>query len=133
MSREYRISVEIDAKFTQDNIGKILSRGSCIGFVYYKFLTYSGEPLNLQQATLFSYKGDQDYEVRSITINFKDTYADLTFSSNENILITVSGLSDLWSKDFKENETDIDVARYIKILLDLIYDFRIISMVVEKS
>jgi hypothetical protein len=96
-------------------------------------LTYSGEPLNLQQATLFPFKGDQDYDVRSITVNFDDTYADLTFSNTKNISITFSGLSHLCLKVFKQNETDIDIVRYVKILLDLIYDFRIISMAVEKS
>lgn len=137
MSKDILIWARIDASYQEKNIKNILKKGSKLGFTYYKFIlgemNVGSEPLSIDAATQSVLAGDPDGGLHCLTIQIQDTYATLHFLNNEILSVMLSGLSHLWSKTFVDGSEDIDVARYAKMLLDLVSDFKILEMHIEKD
>lgn len=103
---------------------QILQKGSQLGFKYFN----DTEPLTTEQAAEFITK---DTQSRFLQVQYKDTNFNLRFYNNFYQEVLFVNLSPAWSKTFNNDETDIDVARYSALMLDLMDDYEILEMKAE--
>lgn len=132
MSWKYSITIKLDAAFIDETIKTILCHGSSY-VVYYKFGNEEGYKLSPEEATQWILS-QHDINFHTLLAKINGIYTDLNFL-NHNGLITIllSGISHENLKKFKYDHEDIDIASYIKILLDLTQDFRILALDVRKD
>jgi len=132
MSLDYSIAIGLNAKFSKENIKLILDRGNSLGFNYHKYIwgeiNIDSPSLNQNDAISAIYQSAEEIHMHVITITYKDTYFDLHFISLDNDLrMMLPWLNPLWSKIYANGQEDIDVDRYIKLLLDIVYDYQIVD------
>lgn len=138
MSLGYSITVIIDAKYNNQNILHLLKKGHEHNFTYHQFIlgeTNIHTPsLSSEDATNSVLHGLPEDNLHCLTLQIQNTHAILHFlDDGVHMMIMLSGLSHLWSKKFIDGYEDIDIARYTKALLDLVSDFRILEMRIEKD
>ncbi len=138
MSLSYSILTRIDAKYNSKNIKSILNKGHEHHFIYYQFvlgeMNIASPELSPEEATNSVIRGLPEDDMHCLTVQILNTYATLHFWNNgTQMVIMLSGLSQIWSKIFEDGNEDIDVARYAKALLDLVSDFKILEMHIEKN
>lgn len=137
MSKDLSIWATVSATYEERNIKHILENGSKLGIQYYKFIlgemNVASKPLAIEQATKDVILGDPEGGLHCLTVQIKDTYATLHFLDEGNLSIMFSGLSILWAQKYLDGEEDIDVARYAKVLLELVEGFKILEFRVEEN
>lgn len=137
MSLGYSVVAKLNANYQESHIRDILRRGAELGIGYHDFslglMSYSSPELEINEATRLVLKGAPD-DLHCLTISVQETYATLHFLNDEGyLLIMFSGLSHLWSKKYFDGDEGIDIARYVKTLLDLVDNFRVLELRVEKD
>lgn len=129
MTPWYIIDAEIKLKFTKENIEKILSKGTEIGFSYFEE-TYN-DSLDAKRAAekLFeSFLRNDKYDYLIYT-KYEDAYFNLSMKTknDSNIQITIHSFCPKWGKQFNRLYT-IDYARYIRLLQKLLNDYVILAL-----
>ena len=139
MALGYSITAKLDAYYDSNNIEFILNKGITIGLRYSEFILgkidYSSAPyLSLNKALEAVIQGISDSSLHCLVVKFQETFATLHFvNDGKYLLIMFSGMSFLWSKKYSNGKEDIDIARYTRLLLDLVDDFKILELHVEKD
>jgi len=137
MALSYSVDVKIDALYGKEAIRKILMVGKKLGFIYRKFELGNSDlslpSLAVEEAVESVFDSVRVNKMACLFLQIQDTYLALHFLDFEKLGIMFSSLSDNWSKVFTNGTEDIDVARYTKELLNLIEDFRILEMHIEKD
>ncbi len=137
MSRTYSLDTKIDTSFNSDSVSKILKTGETLGFIYREFTINGSDPslpkLTPMEAMGAVFLNKKENAMACIFLQIEDTYLTLHFLDSEKLIVMFSGLSQIWSKTFEDGDEDIDVARYAKALLDLVSDFKILEMHIEKD
>lgn len=128
MSNAYSISVMLDAIYNEENIQIILSRGSH-HITYFKLADKDGVALTPNEAALALFAARNEPTLHAITLKIEETYLNLHCYMENNLLhVMFTDFSQQWLKIFFNGNKDIDVARYVKVLLDLTQDFRILTL-----
>lgn len=138
MSLGYSISTSIDLIYIEKSIESILAKGLQLGFNYYEYslgmVEVNGPSLNIKEALHSILIDKTQSKLYCIVVQYNDTYFTMDFiSQNGNILLMFSDFTYPWLKKFDDGEDDIDIGRYAKILLDLVQDFKILEMKIEKD
>lgn len=136
MALEYFLDACIDTYLNRESIEYILKKGAHLGMKYYAvnqgydaFKRY-----NLDINEIVSKEFSHELENKLIPVQFKDTFFIMHFIND--IIATriiFTSLSPNWSKTFPDGTNDLDMARYIRLMLDLINDYKIRSFVAEKE
>lgn len=131
MSIDYSVNLTLYATYNEENILKILQKGSSLGWIFYDQILgelYEEAPiLNAEQALqkiLRAIKEDIEGGP-TVYVKFANPgYAHLSFlEENKFLRCDLFGISYLRRKDFEENFHGIDFAFYIKLMLDLCNNF----------
>jgi hypothetical protein len=138
MSLGYSIVIKVDTKYNYQSIIQLLIKGAEHKFVYYKFIlgetNIHSSALSSESAADSIIQGLPEDDLHCLSVQIQNTYATLhLWDDGVHMMVMLSGLSDNWSKVFTDETKDIDVARYTKELLNLIEDFRILEMHIEKD
>lgn len=137
MSVSYSIFAMLDAEKDRESIEKILEKGHRQGWIYYKFIlgkwNVDSEPLTLKEA-VDAILEDIEHGLHCLDVQIKDTYATFFFVKKgySRLALMIGSLSPVWSRKFNDEE-EIDIPRYTKAFLDLIDDFQILELQVEKD
>jgi hypothetical protein len=141
MSRVYSIVTVIDLEFNKDNIKKILLKGERLGFKYYE----SNFNLINQPEKLKKFSVDQANEYVStiikddpngLEVQIENMFFSFFFYKKfDEIKLHFFGFDYLpWMKTFKPNgEEDIDINKYLKLMLDLVEEYRLLELKIEKN
>lgn len=138
MSKDYSIKIIIDVDYDVNNISKILARGSeNLKFAYYKPDLMQYDPALLEQINpLQGLRKLSDFKDRQIflVVNYERTFFFLHCDKEINgISIIINHFSYPWYRVFENNKLeDIDIAQYLRIIINWIEPYRIISLLVEK-
>jgi hypothetical protein len=126
--------MKLKAQKTEDNLKKILEQGETLGFVYYQYVwgeTSFANSLTTSTATKLLIKGDEDTDmpIHCLNVKVQDSYLILHYiKDNDDLSLMLSGLSDKWSQKYLEIGSDIDIARYTKLMINLTEMFQIKEM-----
>ena len=139
MALGYSIDAKIDLGYNKKSIRIILEKGFKKGFYYSEFILgkidYADSPLlTLDQAVESVWKGNAGSGLHCIIIRAENTFAIEHFIDEEiYITVMITGFSYPWLKKFQNGKEDINIARYTRLLLDIIDDFRILELHVDKN
>ena len=140
MSLGYSLVATLDAKYEFDTIKFLLEKGQALGCTYYTFNEdmdhyFDIKPLfsSIETANYLFYKKDNEYDSsHCITVKVDTTVFNLHILNDTKILIMFNCLVNKWSKKFLfQEEPDIDIQRYSKLMLGFIEDFKIINFKVR--
>lgn len=139
MSQRYFFDCIIDRDFEKSSISEILIKGLELGFTYLKpnFDVDLSQILEINEAIDIIYEGtivDNDL-VNFLIVKCNDTYFYLHIKNNKpEIEISFSFLLLPWQRIFEQhNIEDVDVNRYILLLLNLAEKYRIFSLIAKKE
>ena len=140
MSLGYSIDAIIELKYTENNIKKILESAKKIGF---KLITpLEGDPekgleLDLEAALKVILNKTNAKELSIITLKVGDSFFDLHFMDRININLMFYNFKypfyRTYKVDFGELSEDLDVHKYVRIMLDLVADYKILKLQVDKD
>lgn len=140
MSKIYSINTIIDLEFDVKNIHEFLTRGKNLGFQYHLSNFHINDPIELKAITIDEtctlLMQQTKNLITSIQVNSEDTFFTLYIQSNyQGTEVSFSGFHYYpWIRKFDHRDTeDIDIFRYLQLLLKLIEPYRIISLNVEKE
>jgi len=142
MSQVYSISAVIDLKFTERNIFAVLLKGITLGLRYYEPNFRTDDPFNLQELSLdqavVSASTILANDINVLEARLENTFFSMYCIKNaQRIEITFSGFNYFpWMRKFKyddEYDEDLDIPRYLKLMLDLIEDYKILELHVQKD
>lgn len=136
MSLGYDISIKLKQSYNNQSVQEVLARGSSLGFVYYKYtwgtLNIDLSPMNIQEAAANVMKENED-GLQCLTLQINDTYATLHIRNDFGYLsLMLTTFYYPWTREY-EDGLDVDIGRYAKVMLDLVSDFKIIEMKIEKD
>jgi|SRR5579862_2118473 len=130
MSITYTARVKLDAQYSPANMLHILHEGTAIDFVYYQYMS-SNEPVtDLVKAVDTFLSTDSDSDDRLINIVFQDTNFFISFlnSDDEKLKVSMVAFGPPWRTDFRDNTRMVNLARYIRLLLQLCKDFVVLEL-----
>lgn len=139
MSQIYSIDATLKTKYSVENIRALIIHGSKIGFIYSKIDSKIIDPnqyikLSEDEAVREIFIPDISIIPNTISVQFNDTFFSLHILNNDDkILAMFSSFSYPWH--YKENniETEeLDLIRYIQLMLKLIEGYQLINLIVEK-
>lgn len=142
MSLGYSIASELDLAYTSENIQTILEIGQGLGILYYKsnensdnFFDITLLPSVTNAVNYLLYEKENEYDsLHYVTAKLEETIFNFHILNDAKIIIMFNGLGFAWSKKFiGQEKPDLDIQRYTKLMLDIIKDFKIKSLVVEKG
>jgi hypothetical protein len=134
MSARYSIAIDLDAPYDTEVVQNILAKGMGLDVIYYKFMDYEGRRLNPTTAANWCLEQNKDLDPHCLTTKIEGIYTNLHFINRGGyVTVMLSGISFERLKQFSYEIEDIDIGRYAKIMLDLVSDFRISRMYIEKS
>jgi hypothetical protein len=130
MSITYTARVKLDAKYSPANMLHILKEGTAIDFVYYQYISSKEPVTNLVKAVDTFLATDPDSEDRLINIVFQDTNFFISFlkSDDEKLKVSMVAFGPPWRTDFRDNTRMVNLARYIRVLLQLCKDFVVLEL-----
>lgn len=135
MSVDYSVFCNLNLKYNDDNIKKILSKGEKLGMQYYTS-TFGCIPAE-NDIQLYTNTAIEEFKKDPpiIRVVYQETLLSFgIFKNSDNrISIMFPSLGCGWSKIFQDGTEDLDMDRYSRLMLDLIDDYQIESFVVEKS
>lgn len=137
MSLGYDVFVKVKKDYNRQNIKDILDKGKQIGFVYYKYISIPLEiyslPLSIDDAVNNVMEENED-GLQCLTVQINSTYSTLHIMDYGYLSLMLANFYYPWLKKFEEeNDQDVDIGRYAKVMLDLVSDFKIIEMKIEKD
>lgn len=141
MSRTYSISALIDCEFNEKNIADILSEGKILGLRYYEY-DLEIDPfllpeINISEATRKTSKLTQNFDnPNAINARIDDSFFIIFFSNKSGLIeIAFFGFDNIhWTRIFKyDGKEDLDIKQYLRFLLSLIKDYKIVSLHVNKD
>ena len=140
MSLGYHISVHLLLPYNQKNIELFLQRGvRNLGFIYFKIdytnLDALGSVINTSQALELINKGYPDEIMHCVIAKHLNSHFFLHFiNDSNNITIMFSGFFNPATKtDNYTQEEDINISMYMRLMLDLVDEYRIMQLNVEKN
>jgi hypothetical protein len=130
MSITYTARVKLDAKYSPANMLHILKEGAAIDFVYYQYLYSKSPVIDLAKAVENFLATDPDSGDRLINIVFQDTNFFISFlkSDDEKLKVSMVAFGSPWCTDFRDNTRMVNLARYIRLLLQLCKDFVVLEV-----
>lgn len=137
MSLTYTIFAMLDAEKNSKTIEKILTKGHLQGWIYFKYAsgichTDFENPLTLKQAAASIIEKNED-DLFCLVVQIKDTYLILHYVPGyPKLALMIGGLSTNWSRKFDDVD-EIDIPRYTKGFVELIENFQILELEVEKA
>jgi hypothetical protein len=138
MSLGYSVTVRISMNYAEQNIYLIMKNGiSKFNFKYYLIdyikLNCIGRELNLEEAVEVLINGTPDETLNCIVAKYQDTHFFLHFI-NEHYYLTImfSTFFNPWVRSYDGGE-DVDISRYISLMLDLVEDYKILELKAEKD
>lgn len=133
MSQRYSIVIKLDVPRDETSVQIMLARGLCLDMIYYKFMDYDGKSLNPKEAAFWCLEDNDDFNPHCLTTKIGGINTNLHFISTDgDVMVMLSGISHEKLKHFKYGSDDIDIGRYAKIMLDLVQDYKILEMRIEK-
>jgi hypothetical protein len=135
----YGIVFELDNKFSELTIQKLLTRGIELGFLYYDYIpeknTIDSPLLDAQEATkkVLTFVKFSDPYGRNVQVKYNDTMFTLFFyeEKNSTTVMVATEFTIEWKKMFTGNREELyefDYNRYINLFLSLCNDFTIIRI-----
>jgi hypothetical protein len=137
VKQDYMVLVELKAKYEINTIIDILAQGAALGFVYYDYiLAMSNEEapiLNVEQAAEKVLTGQpREKNFNSIYIKYEDTNFIMFFYPKEDLLeVMICAFGYAWEKSFIHSYYNVDLARYTRLLLKVVNDFKIVRLQIE--
>lgn len=132
----YFISAKLNQRYNIGNLHQILKKGFQLNFCYSKYITGNEaefQNLNIEQASELIIKGDHD-DLHRVNVKILDTYATLHILNDErHMIILFDNFSYPWMKKFEDGSEDIDIIKYAKVFLNLIEDYEILEMRINKD
>jgi hypothetical protein len=137
MSLGYSITTIIDVVYIPKNIESVLVKGLELGFSYYEYslgmIEINGPSLSIKEALHSILDDKTKSKLYCIVAKVNDTYTTIDFiAQNGNLLLMFSDFTYPWLKKF-DGTDEIDIGRYAKIMLDLVQDYKILHMSIEKN
>ena len=113
----------------------ILAKGKGLDMIYDKFMDYEGKRLESMIAANWCLEQNADLDPHSLTTKIEGIYTNLHFiNRGGDTTVMLSGISLERLKQFPYGVADdIDIGHYAKIMLDLVSDFKISKMYIEKD
>lgn len=134
MSRRYSIIIQLDASYNRETIENILAKGLKLKMEYNKFMDCGGQLLDVKSAADWCLEEDNGFDVHCLEAKIAGIYTHLHFiNQSGDVRVMLSGISCERLKQFKNGAEDIDIASYAKVMIDLIDDYRILEMKIEKD
>ncbi len=143
MSRVYSLEAIINMDYSSSNIEKLLQKGyDSLHFQYFKpnfsvFDISEHDIISTKAAVNIILNGafiDDDL-VNFLVVKIDDIYFNLHIIREGGDISSISfgALGDPHLKIFENGIVDLDVTRYIKIMLDFTENYRILNLLVEKN
>ena len=140
MSLGYLITTQLDIIYNKENIQKTIEVGTKnLYFKYYQIdyssMNCTGKLLSINETVNYIYLSKFDPTMNIVLVEVEKSYFFLSFSQDY-VHLTISFFNFFlpWSKKFIDDDTpDIDIARYIKLMLDLTSQYKILNLKVEKD
>lgn len=133
MSQRYSIIIGLDAPYNEETIRSVLEKGLHFDIKYRKFMDYGGQLLDIKEAIKWCLEEDE-IDVHCLATQINGIYTNLHFMNVDgSVRIILSDISYERLKLFKNGAEDIDIASYAKTMIDLVDDYRILEMKIEKD
>ena len=140
MSLGYSISCTVDLQHTAENIGIVLRNGSKkFLFEYYlidyKKLDCAGAKLSVEEAVDALIQGTPDETMSCIIVKYENTHFFFHTLNNSSFLqIMFSGFFNPSVKIYVYSKSEnVDIARYVHLMLGLLEDYEILELKVEND
>ncbi len=145
MSRLYSITAVINLKFNEKKLLEVLTKSKELGWKIYKPNWEINDPFKLEEldlkAALLRILEKPKNDINGLELRVEDMFFAVYFQRNHlEIGLTFCGFNYFpWMRKFKyddyddEYDEDIDIARYLRLMLDLIEDYKILELRVEKD
>ena len=124
--------------FSPTIIKLIIQQGRTLGFNYHTYIlgeiNINSRSLDDQEALDAIMLGYDDCQMYCITAALEDTFFNLHFiNENGRLLIMFHGFSIIWSKKYFGAIEDIDIQRYAHVMLELVNNFKILTMEISQD
>jgi hypothetical protein len=130
MSTTYTIDATLNAKYTPQNMLCILQEGSKANFLYYQTISHKAPISDLEKALDVLLATDPNSGDSFINIVFQETDFFISFfkSDDEKLKVSIMAFGAPWRADFRDNIRMVNLARYIRLLLQLCKDFIVLEL-----